>query len=58
VDSFGYYNESKKSVTGYPQERPGWILAEDVFFLARVSFDLERVTLTSPDLACFLFPHL
>jgi len=33
VDFFGYYNESKGSVTGYSQERPGLILAEDVFFV-------------------------
>ena len=56
VYSFGYYDESKKSVTGYPQERPDWILAKDIFFVARVSFDLERAILTSPDLAYFFFP--
>jgi len=33
VDSFRYYDESKESVTGYPHERPGWILAEDIFFV-------------------------
>ena len=48
VDFFGYYDESKESVTGYPQKRPGWILAEDVFFVARVSFGIERAMLTSP----------
>jgi len=55
VDSFGYYDEFKESVTGYPQERLGWNLTEDVFFVAIVSFGLERATLTSPDLAYFLF---
>jgi len=52
VDSFGYYDESKESVTNCSQERPGWILAEDVFFVAR-SFGLEHAILTSLDQAYF-----
>jgi len=51
VDYFGYYDKSKESDTGYPQERPGWILTEDVFFIVRISFGLER----APDLPYFCF---
>ena len=33
VDSFGYYDESKESATGYPQKRPSWILQKIYYLL-------------------------